>query len=260
VGGVLVQALLWLGSAGLLGAGVAWLIHPRLPEDVRADFKDHAGLVSGVAGTIFAFTVGLMVVSASTTLSSAAGNVRAESRALLDVDWYAQTLPNPARSKIHALIGQYTQAVLAKDWPLMEREGVVSDDAWNLLNDLRVEMMTGITPPPGTGPAQYSQAMARLQDAFNARRTREDDAKANVPALLWYGLSVTGLLVMAIPIAIGGAGRIVHTTIGALTAVVIAFALLLISLLNGPFQGVMSVKPTPFQYVRDSLPKIATRF
>jgi hypothetical protein len=78
--------------------------------------------------------------------------------------------------------------------------------------------------------------------------------------MLWFGLGIAALLVVATPILIGGANRTVHTATGALAAIVAAFALMLISLLDHPFAGTIAVQPTDLQNARASIPQIATHF
>lgn len=252
---VLLNGLVVVGGASAAAVLLAAHLHRLVPDQLRTDFKEHSGLISGVVGTMFAVTVGLMVVTTWGHLGSASANVNKEARALLDIYWYTQSIEPPEKTEIQGLARNYAQEVISREWPRMARTGQLNDDAWTTLDRVRIRLES--MEPKGDGnKIRYGQALNRLNEIFDARRTRESDAKASVPPILWISLIASGVLVMAIPIIFGSPKLMTHGILAFGGTVVVAFVLFLIYQLNHPFIGAVRVSPDAFADALHSFHKI----
>lgn len=234
-------------GAGLVAAGIALVLHRSIPDATRSEFREHSTQITGVVGTLFAITAGFLVVTTWNALGHASNNVTTEASALVDSYWYARTLPEPQKAELTTLLRNYTTVAVDEEWPLMSRDKTLSPAAWAKVDQIRLFLES---MPPGEADdshanARYSQALSRVREVSDARRTRIGDAKTGVPPILWAALGLAGLLVVSVPVAIGAPKRWVHALLAFFAAAVVSFMLFLIWEFNNPFGGEVSVSSSP---------------
>jgi hypothetical protein len=256
VGIVLTGVVVVLG-AGLAATALAMIIHGRIRQDTLTDFRDHSGLVSGVSGTLFAITVGMLVVASWGVIGDAKDNAAAEARSLDDLAWFAHTMPQPYENHVTALLQTYTQQVIDQDWPDLGRTGILSQPAWNTLDAIRYEFSV-YTPKSQAEISRYQGALSQLQTVYDDRMTRQDQARQTVPSILWLALVISGSIVVLVPVVFGSTRRLVHGMLSFLTAGVMAFVLFMIAEFTHPFSGAISVTPEAFVTTEEHIQQIDT--
>jgi Protein of unknown function (DUF4239) len=243
--GIVLSGIVVVVGAGLAACGIAMTIHGRIKQDTLTDFRDHSGLVSGVAGTLFAVTVGMLVVQSWGAIGTASNNAAAEARALDDLVWFAHTTRQPYNNHLTALLQTYTQQVIDGDWPAMTANQTLSQPAWQTLDAIRYEFNT-YTPKGEAELARYQQALTQLQAVYDDRLVRQDEAKSSVPSILWLALFVSGSVVIIVPVVFGSTRRVVHGLLAFATTGVMAFVLFMIAEFTHPFVGTIRVEPEAF--------------
>jgi hypothetical protein len=239
--GVLV-ALVAAAVAGL----AAYIANRAISQQVRQDFREGSGLVSGIIGTLFAISVGLVVVAAWNQVNSATQTTSTEASNLVDVYWYSRSLPDPQRETLRRLADEYTTTVIRQEWPLMAEQRTLSSAAWHSVEQLRAFFQT-IEPRTSAASTRYGQAMSRMQAVLDARRTRAQMADTGVPPLLWIALAGCGLIAVLPAVVCGGPVRKVHVTMAAVVGGLVGMVLFLVYQLDFPFSGGVTVSPAAFE-------------
>jgi hypothetical protein len=255
--GTITTGIIAVFGAGITATIVAMLVHGRIRNDTLTDFRDHSGLVSGVSGTLFAVTVGMLVVASWGAIGTAKDNASAEARALDDLVWYAHTMHQPYQNRVTALLQDYTQQVVTLDWPEMAQREELSQQAWQTLDAIRYEFSV-YTPKTAGEIPRYQQALSELQSVYDDRLTRQDETRSSVPSILWFALIVSGSIVILVPVFFGSTRRPVHGMLAFLTAAVLAFVLFMIAEFTHPFSGAIRVNPEAFVATEDNIRQIDT--
>jgi hypothetical protein len=255
--GLVLTGVVVVLAAGLIATGIAMAIHGQIKHDTLTDFRDHSGLVSGVAGTLFAITVGMLVVASWGAIGTAKDNAAAEARSLDDLAWFAHTMRQPYENRLTALLQTYTSQVINDDWPLMAKTETVSPQAWNTLDAIRYEFNT-YTPQTGAESTRYQQALGQLQTVYDDRLTRQDEARSTVPSILWLSLVVSGSVVVIVPMVFGSTRRMVHALLSFATAGVMAFVLFMIAEFTHPFSGAIKADSAAFVTTEEHIRQIDT--
>ena len=211
----------------------------------RFSLDGHALAIAVPVGALFAFVTGLAVVTGWAELDQATQNVHKEAGALVDLYWYASTLPDPAKTQAQSQLRVYVSDVQHQEWEQMAHRRVMSVPASTLLARLRKQFQA-IEPAAGGATVRYAEALNRLSDLTGARRAREGALTEAVPAALWPALFVTGLLLLAAVILLGGPNPISRAILAGLAGGGIAFVIFLVQQIDHPFQGGIRVSDAPF--------------
>jgi hypothetical protein len=255
--GIILTGLVTVLGAGAIATVIAMAIHGRIRQDTLTDFRDHSGLVSGVSGTLFAITVGMLVVASWGAIGDAKDNAAAEARSLDDLVWFAHTMPQPYENHVTALLQTYTQQVIDQDWPDLGQTESLSQPAWNTLDAIRYEFSV-YTPKSQAEVSRYQGALGELQNVYDDRLTRQDEAKQSIPSILWLALVISGSIVVLVPVVFGSTRRLVHGMLSFLTAGVMAFVLFMIAEFTHPFSGAIRVEPEAFLTTEQTIQQIDT--
>ncbi|MFI9550898.1 bestrophin-like domain [Nonomuraea endophytica] len=250
----LVGVVVALVAAAIAGLA-AYLADRAIAPKVRQDFREGSGLVSGIIGTLFAISVGLVVVASWNQVNSATQTSSTEASNLVDVYWYSRSLPEPQREKLRRLADEYTTTVIRHEWPLMAEQRTLSPAAWRSVEQLRAFFQT-IEPTTSAASTRYGQAMSRIQAVLDARRTRAQMADTGVPPLLWIALAGCGLTVVVPAVVCGGPVRKVHITMAAVVGGLVGMVLFLVYQLDFPFSGGVTVSPAAFEQALDRFASI----
>ncbi|MFI6294759.1 hypothetical protein ACIBEJ_24430 [Nonomuraea sp. NPDC050790] len=240
--------------AALVGLA-AYVAGRVIPDQTRQDYRDSSGLITGIVGTLFAVSIGLVVVAAWNQVNTATETSATEASNLTDVFWYSRTLPTPQRATLQTLATGYATTVIDEEWPLMAGQRRLSQNAWRASEQLRSFFQT--VEPEGGGPsARYGQAMARMQAVLDARRARAQMADTGVPPLLWVALGGCGLVALLPAVLCGSANRRVHITLAAAVGGMVGLVLFLVYQLDFPFSGGISISPAAFEQALDRFDSI----
>jgi hypothetical protein len=255
--GLILTGIVVVAGAGAIATFIAMAIHGRIRQETLTDFRDHSGLVSGVSGTLFAITVGMLVVASWGAIGTAKDNVAAEARSLEDLTWFAHTMREPFQNRLTGLLQTYTEQVITLDWPDMASDETLSQPAWNTLNAIRYEFSI-YAPKSDAELTRYQQALGQLQAVYDDRLERQDEARTSVPAILWLALVISGSIVVLVPVIFGSTRRGVHGMLAFLTAGVMAFVLFMIAEFTHPFSGSIRVSSEAFEATEQSIQQIDT--
>ena len=237
--GVCVSIL--VAVAGLL------LVQRLVPATLRQEHNDVAGFIYAVLGVAYAVLLGLVIIAVWERYAEAIDTADQEAGELADIAWLAYRLPEPEGHQIQELARSYAEVVVDEEWPLM-REGRASPHAWELLDEIRRTIMN-LEVHTDQERMIYAQALERVYQLNDARRDRLVDAGEGLPAILWGGLLMGGVIVVGFTYLFGMSNTLVHTLMVGALAAIIALALFTVGALDYPFGTGVQVGPDAFELV-----------
>ncbi|MFD9791471.1 hypothetical protein ACFWXK_11035 [Streptomyces sp. NPDC059070] len=244
---------------GLTAAATAsvFLTARFIPVSSRKRHKDVLGFVYAEIGVIYAVVLAMIVVGVWDTHSREHANTYTETNALLQISWYARSLPQPDRATLTRLTESYTSTVIGQEWPLLG-QGKDSAAAWTLFTALR-DFVNTRQPQSGADQARYQGALEAVGQLGDARRERVNEAAtAGVPPLLWAALLVGALMTVGFVYLFEvGSLRVQAGAVCALTLTV-GVMLLIVYEFNYPFSGPLSIKPTAFELALQRMRAVGT--
>ena len=243
---VAVIGLLVAVAAAAVTGLAGYFANRAISQQTRHDYREGSGLITGIVGTLFAISVGLVVVAAWNQVNSATQTTSTEASNLVDVYWYSRSLPEAQRDTLRRLADEYTTTVIREEWPMMAERHTLSAGAWRSAEQLRAFFQT-IEPQSSAASTRYGQAMTRIQAVLEARRARAQMVDNGVPPLLWIALAGCGLIAVLPAILCGSPVRKVHITMAAVVGGLVGMVLFLVYQLDSPFSGGVTISPEAFE-------------
>jgi hypothetical protein len=239
-----VSGLIVVGVALLAAAGVV-VLEQLVPAARRQAHNDVLGFVYAVIGVAYAVILAMVIVAAWNSLDEARVNTYTETDALLQLDWYGHSLPQPQHSEVEDLVKNYTTTVIDTEWPLLARHQS-SSQAWAVFTQLR-ELVSDQQPTAPAAVARYEQALDAAADLGNARRERIDQAGEGIPCMLWAALVLGGVITVGFAFAFGMRSRTAHVLVVFSLTLLMGALLLVTYQLNYPFSGAARISPDAFE-------------
>jgi hypothetical protein len=233
-----------IGLALVAGAG-AYGMQKLLPAERREMHNEVIGFVYAVVGVAYAVLLGLVVITAWNTLDVARANTYAETDALIQLDWYGHSLPQPQRAEVENLVKEYTTVVINVEWPLLASQQD-SPRGWATYTELR-HVVQDRDPTAPAAVVRYQEALQASAKLGDARRQRIDQAAEGIPALLWTALLLGAIVTVGFPFFFGMKSTAAHALIMFSLTFLIGSLLLVVYELNYPFRGIVIVGPDAFK-------------
>ncbi|HUN37691.1 MAG TPA: hypothetical protein VMU95_37330 [Trebonia sp.] len=206
--------------------------------------NDIVGFVYAVVGVAYAVVLGLVVVAAWNTLDEAKANTYTETNALIQLDWYGHSLPQPQHAQVENLLKQYATVVIDVEWPELARQQS-SPQAWSVYTQIR-NVIEAQQPATQAAVARYQWALDATGQLGDARRERVDQSADGIPRLLWGALILGGVITVGFPLFFGMKSTVAHALVMFSVALLIGGLLLVVYELNYPFVGLVRVGPDAF--------------
>src|SRR5579864_3566455 len=151
-----VVGILFIIGLALLAAAATFTVERLVSAKKRQEYNDVVGFVHAVIGVTYAVLLGLVVITTWNTLDEARANTYTECDALIWLDWYAYSLPQPQHTEIEDLLKQYTTVVITTEWPELARQQS-SPQAWSTYQELH-KLIAVQRPTTPADVAQYQIA------------------------------------------------------------------------------------------------------
>jgi hypothetical protein len=243
--------------AVLIGATVAALLaavasklaaHRRvLAAEAPAETESRKEIldrISILVGGIFAFILGLVIVTNMQVMTTARQTTIDEVNGLSQIYSAAHALPEPQHALIRSSIRGYVNTVISTEWPLMSKHQM-SLQAQHEIDNLRNEVQNWDISTPRLATMQ-GQALAGITAAYSARRTRGLEAEEGLPAFMWGLLIGDGFVLLCVPLLKGIKFSKTNMILYMMFGVMIALSLWFVYELNYPFSGGLTVKPDAY--------------
>lgn len=244
VGGFVNCGLFVLGGVAVALVLVA-ITRLLFGQEVLREAHGVTGNLLAVTGTLYAVTLGLIVVDAMTRFERAIDTVQQESSSALESFQLALRLPEPYRSRVQGCCRDYVDAVVSREWKAMA-EYRHSPEARTAMIAI-TRSLDGYEPQTAAEQAVFPLLLDKLSELWHHRRERIGTVSSGIPAVEWLAL----LLGAVATIVFTGLFAIDHSRLHVLLTVMVALMiglnLYLVSLFGYPFAGDLSVSAEPFR-------------
>ncbi len=238
---------LWLLGLGMVGSSVLFsvlglaLVRKRVSPSTLREHHDVAGFILAIVGVIYAVLLAFVVLVVWEEYNDADVFAAREANAIVDVYRIAPGLPTQSKIKLRADVREYAQKVVQKEWPLMAY-GKADDTTSRILDRMWADCTHTLTPKPNQA-VLLAQVVDRLTDVSDNRRMRLLASRTGVPNLMWLVLVFGAAATIAFTFYFGIERFSIQAGMTAILAAIIALVLVLISALNYPFTGDLSIQP-----------------
>jgi hypothetical protein len=244
------SGLLFVGLIVIIAGGAAliqWYVRKRFPALKGDGHNDGAKFTYGFIGFFYAFFIGFIVNSMWGQNNAADAFARAEGAAAVQMARDAVAFEAPDRDRIRQSLLTYEQAAIA-EWPLAENRR--SADADTALARLYKDY-EGIAAKTDAQKTLLSTSVSNLDKISQARTVRLLTARedAGLPWSLWAVIFLTSTMVLGIVIIYGVEKPMLHYSMVAVVAVIVATNFSLILQLAQPYAGDVSTTSDPLQEV-----------
>jgi hypothetical protein len=250
-----VVGVLFIIGLSLLTAAATFTVERLVPAKRREEHNEVVGFVYAVIGVTYAVLLGLVVIAAWNTADQAKSNTYTECNALIWLDWYAYSLPQPEHTELEDLLKQYTALVITNEWPAMAHHQS-SPQAWSVYQEIH-GLVQANQPTTPAAVARYQVAVNAGDQLGAARRERLNQAAEDIPALLWAALLMGGTITVLFAFMFGMKSTVIHAIIMFSITLLIAGLLLVIYELNFPFGGGLQVGPDAFRLALERMGELS---
>lgn len=230
-----------------LSLGGLILVRRSVKLSMLESHHDVAGFILAVVGVIYAVLLAFVVVVTWQQFEDA--RAAADREAALVDDLYRTSLALPTGGQqMRVALRDYTQSVVAEEWPEMarhHRESQHTDMAltrvWTTLRAVR--------PQGGHETPFYEEAVPRLLDAGELRRERVLSSGTHLPVPVWVVLIAGAAISVGFTYFFGVKNFVAQALMVSALAAITGLVLFLILSLDLPFTGDVGVEPTAMKDV-----------
>jgi len=220
-------------------------------EALKIDHEVTTALIA-VLGTLYAIVLGMVVVDALAHREQAEIMESTEANALATLMHLSRTLPIPQRRAIMRPELDYCEAVINREWEMMNKGTAPERDSVEAFNTLW-EKTTAFEPQTNRETNIHNCMLGAMTDFSNSRRFRIVSCKHGLPALLWLILIVGGICTIAFTYFFGAQKAKLQMIMTSIVAFMLCLNVLLVFFYSCPYKGDMRIEPTALEHVRDLL-------
>jgi uncharacterized membrane protein YedE/YeeE len=240
----------------LIAGAVSLFVHRTVHIELRRKHNEIGTAVFLQLGVIFAVLLAFVFSEVWSQYNDAGEAVEMECSALQGAAVLASALPPQLGAPILDAEQSYIQAVIRQEWPMMftnRGEDLTVAAKLNQIIQATARMQPGGPADMGT----RQQLLSFLEQANTHRSERVFQIGSGVPALLWclligFGIVLAAFVTMA---GVDNGGALVSFSMTFAAAV--AAILVLIHLLDYPFEGALALGPEPFMIALNKVALLA---
>lgn len=162
----------------------------------------------------------------------------------------ASAYPEPERTDLRQRLAAYTRFVIEKAWPA-QRKGEAPQGSVQMMDEFQQSMASLETATKGQ-KIIHAEAFRQFNDMILLRRQRNQGVGTGIPGIMCYvvgvGAVVNTLIILCFRIRFD-----IHLILGGILAFFVGVLIFLITAMDHPFRGEVSVEPDAFQLVYHNL-------
>jgi hypothetical protein len=233
-----------LMAVALVAVLAAALVRRALGLDVRRKHHAVGNAVYMQVGVVFAVMLAFVFNEVLAEYEAAAQAISGECGALHGASLLAHNLPDGSGLQVEHAILDYAKAVVNNEWPAMQRGGV-SVEALQTFEAI-VAAATHIKPSQGSDSNIQSQILALVTQAHAFRESRIFQAGQGLPIMIWFVIVFYSLVLVSFVLFAGIESRVVHLGFTAVFATSVVLVLIVVRMLDYPFEGALTLSPHDF--------------
>jgi hypothetical protein len=211
-------------------------VHKKLRSDFFKGPHEITGYYFSIVATIYAVTLGLVVVDALNKFEEAASILEKEASSILIVYKVAdQFKAEGANEKIKNLTQEYLDEVIGYDWKIMD-EGKYNTKSRKILNEL-FDTIKVIEPSTGNEQTMLPLLIGAVKSMWEARRERVYRAQNGINSVEWLVLLIGAFVTIIFTYFFTADNYLSHLFMNGLVSLIIFINLYIVLLFGQPFTG-----------------------
>ncbi len=223
------------------------LVRRKIPHESLRENHEVAGFIFNAFGLIYAVLIAFVVYVSWSDYTDSKRNTEIEANLAADLFLDAHGLPDTLKAKVRTAIIEYTTEVINNEWDEM-KNGNASISAreqieklWHVYLDLDVKLLPNVPI--------YEESLRRLNDLGEYRRLRIISSNDFIPGVIWFVLITCAMVSVGYTFFFGAKNIRAQYVMTTVLALINALILLLIYILDHPFQGSNRVESFAFQHI-----------
>jgi hypothetical protein len=236
-------------AAGATAALITLLVHRRIQADVRQHHQEVGSAVFLQLGFILAVLLAFVFNEVWSEYDVAEEAIDRECAALHGTAMLAATLRAEQARIVLLAERDYVSSVLTSEWHTMARYRTESIETVSKLRDM-ITAVAHLQPVDPNSASTRDQMLSLLAQAHAQRETRIFQANEGVPGAIWTVLIFLSM-VLTLSVSLSSIKYRVTASIivAAIFATAIAGILVLVRLLDFPFEGALALQSKDFTTV-----------
>lgn len=231
-------ALLIVIVCALATTAASLLVDRTIGLDARRRHHDVGSPVFQVIGVMFSVILAFVFSEVWSEYNTAKQAIGAECAALHGAAMLANAMPNHEGRSINQNLFVYVQKVVHTEWPMMTRER----RSMGAADDIRaaLDAAARLHVSAAGDLANRTEIISLLTQAHAAREMRTFQLRLGMPDAMWGVLIVIALILVAF-VVLSGTELPATILFGSTFAVTIAMVLVLVQMLDYPFEGALAL-------------------
>jgi hypothetical protein len=228
----------------LVAVCLAALVRRALGLDIRRQHHAVGNSVYMQVGVVFAVMLAFIFNEVLAEYEAAAQAINGECGALHGASLLAHNLSDGRGLQIEHAILNYADVVVNSEWPAMQK-GDADLQAVQAFEGI-VSAATHIATAQVSDSNIQSQILALVTQAHAFRESRLFQANQGLPLMIWFVVAFFALVLISFVLFAGVESRVVHLSFTAVFAISIVLVLIVVRMLDYPFQGALTLGPHDF--------------
>ncbi len=250
----LLAAVLTVLAATLAAAAASWLVCRSMSVSQRARHHEVGSPVFLQVGVMLSVLLAFVFSETWSQYNAAAEAINGECGALHGAAMLARALPDHHGEPVERAIAAYAATVVRQEWPMMAARQI-SHTARADFEGV-VQAAVNLVPTRNQDATVQSQILTLLSQAHTERETRTFQMVQGLPAPMWTVIIAISL-VLVFFVLFAGLERQGHLVIACAFTGCTAMVLVLIQMLDYPFEGALALGDGDFIKVLNEVSALA---
>lgn len=237
-------------ATALISVGFCWFggifFRPilRIFVEGRDTGNEIVGYILSCFGVFYGLLLGLIAVASYQNLEEVEDNVAREVAALDALYQDVTTYPAPHGQNLRWLLRDYCRYVFKYAWDDYSKAEIPAGEQTRIT--AFHERLLAFEPETETQKIVHAETIRQFSDFLESHRVRESSITTGIPVVMWYVVLV-GAILNIVLVWLFDMRLITQLFLGGILAFFLGTMILLIGVMDRPFQGAVSVSSKPFE-------------
>lgn len=246
----------WLLCALVVGTfTVASLVGLWLTRPWVGSFPTHHNDVvasfAASTGVLYAVLLAMIAVASWTNYTTVDSLAAQEADLVHSLFRDLEGYPQPERDELRGLLREYVDTVIRVEWPAIQQG--LTDQRASLVVDAVFSGWMKFEPRTEGQKLIVAETLSRLNSLQTVRRNRIQTGVSGLDPVLWTVVLVGAIISIGICYLFWLENKVLHQLMIGVLGFIIGIVVYLILALDHPLWGVVSIQPSAFQAVADSM-------
>jgi tryptophan-rich sensory protein len=220
-------------------------VRRRFSSEMLRENHEVAGFIFNAFGLIYAVLLAFVVYVSWSDYTQSKRNTEIETNLIGDLFMDAEGYPDTLKTKIRQEVLSYLDYVVNREWDAMQEGSISAESRWQLESLWEIYLKLD-TKQISNIPA-YQESLKRFNDLVEYRRLRIISSNDFIPGVIWLVLFICAAASIGYTFFFGSKNLRAQYVMTAVLTLVNSIVLLLIFILDHPFQGSTRVTSYAFE-------------